>query len=110
LSPAWLGLFVDERMKRGRKRCFVDGGGGEPGGQTFNEYVDEVRAGILAFAGGSECSEETVLPWFAVWVCAAEEMRQIFDFAFAQEAVWGVERVVSVGYSQGRHYIMAELD
>ena len=77
-------------MKRGRNRCFVDGGVGEPGGQTFNEYVDEVRAGILAFAGGSECSEETVLPWFAVGVCAADELREIVAFACAVVAGRGV--------------------
>ena len=65
-------MFVDQAMKS----CWVLGrvkwDAVEPGIKAVDEYIDEVWPGKEWFAGGSECCEQPVLPWFTIRVVAAE--------------------------------------
>jgi hypothetical protein len=44
----------------------------EPGIESVDEYVDEVRPSKESFAGGAECCEQPVSPWFSIRVVAAK--------------------------------------
>ena len=72
LPPSELRLLIDKSMERGWVCSFVDGAGVEPGCQAFNQDVDEVGAGIEAFACDSKGGEEAVLPGFSIGMRAAQ--------------------------------------